>query len=215
MAPLTPAPASSLAKRFVPARSTRLQYVITTSGTGQLKVAKFAHHGSGGGAPLQGAHRRLLDRRPVHHRVRKREPHLDGVGSGLGHGEQHVTQSVAHSPGDVGDQQLAPLVPRRPQDVSTASPFIGLAGPPSSLITCSASLSPRPDMVRRTSSRPGPHRLGRLDEPRQSMGRLEGGDDALGPGEQLQRIQDFGVGGGDVTSPAGFGQMGVLGPMPG
>ena len=48
-------------------------------------------------------------------------------------------------------------------------------------------------------------------DPGQGVRRLEGGDDALGAGQQLERGQHLGVGDGLVAGPAQLGQVGVLG----
>ena len=67
------------------------------------------------GAAVERALRRLLDGGAVHHRVGERDADLDGVGAGRGHGPHHVEPVGREAAGDVGHEQLAPGVTRRPQ----------------------------------------------------------------------------------------------------
>ena len=61
-------------------------------------------------AELERALRRLLDRRPVHHRIGERDADLDRVGAGVGDRAHDVEPLVAEPAGDVGHEQLAPRV---------------------------------------------------------------------------------------------------------
>ena len=69
-------------------------------------------------------------------------------------------------------------------------------------IICATSLSPRPDRLTSTvlpdERRPLPR------HPGDGVGRFEGGDDPLGPRQQLERGDDLGVGDARVGGPPGL-----------
>ena len=152
-------------------------------------------------------------------------------------GLDHQDPVVAVAAGDVGDEQLAAGVAARPQRlleaggghrqparvlVVTRVPLRctnpsnfgeGRRHPRRSLrmsITWATSLSPRPDRFTSTV-RPASAARSRHD-PGQRVGRLEGGDDALGAAQQLERVEHLVVGDRLVAGPADVGQVGVLGP---
>ena len=151
------------------------------------RAASAAEDAQRGGAPVEGALRRLLDGGPVHHRVGERDADLDGVGAGGGHGPQRRRPSPSQPAGHVGHEQLAAgVAPRRRRRCLERRSLADRAGS----ITCSASLSPRPDSVTSTVDPAGSSSVPRgARHPGDGVGRLERRDDALGPGQQLQRVE--------------------------
>ena len=80
--------------------------------------------------------------------IGERDAHLDRVGPSRDHGPQHVHPIRAETSGDVGHQQLSTSVPAGAAAPSPRPRRLTLIV--SRPITCSASLSPRPDMVTST-----------------------------------------------------------------
>ena len=76
-------------------------------------------------------------------------------------------------------------------------------------IIWATSLSPRPD--RFISTVLPCNVVGLAHDPGQRVRALERGDDALGAGQQLERLDDLGVGDGRVLGPADRRQVRVLG----
>ena len=86
---------------------------------------------------------------------------------------------------------------------------------PNHWMAVSTSLSPRPERLTRISAGSPSGRAGsRRAEPHgagQAVRGLDGGQDALGLGQQREGLHGLGVGDGLVVRPAGRGQVGVLG----
>src|SRR5207237_812710 len=107
-----------------------------------VETAEGGHDRTGRGSAVESPLGRLLDGRAVHHRVRERDPHLDGVGPGGGHRPHHVGPVVAQAAGHVGNQQLATPGAGRRQHLLDAPRTQGRSSR-----TRATSLSPRPDSV--------------------------------------------------------------------
>ncbi len=169
-------------------------------------------HLIGHGPPPQRTERRFLDHRPVHHGVGERDADLDRIGAGRHHGGEGLLPVVRHAPHEVGDQELAAAGPASP----AATPRAHAPARPRISRTWATSLSPRPDRVISTVEPAGQGGgAGGTGHPGHRVRRLEGGDDALGVGEQLEGLEHLGIVGRVVLGPADGGQVGVLGPEPG
>ena len=122
--------------------------------------------------------------------------------------------------GEVGHEALAagvPVGPQRGLEVRARSPSpdaqparrLRRAAHPRISIICATSLSPRPD---RLTSTVLPASDARSRHPGDGVGRLERGDDPLGPRQQLERGDHLGVGHARVAWP---GPMRTGGRAPG
>ena len=122
---------------------------------------------------------------------------------------------VGHPAHDVGDQQLAARRPAGPQrslqGPGTASPAHGGRPRPQQVADLGHVLvaAPRQGHQHGRARRDRP--AGLAGHPGQGVGRLEGGDDPLGLGQQPEGGQHLVVVGRLVGGPADRGQVGVLG----
>src|SRR5207253_1339019 len=91
--------------------------------------------------------RRRLDDRAVHHRIGERDADLDGVRARRGDRLHHLRPFLREPSGDVGNEQLAPVVTSRAQSRFEAHARRSA--------TCAASLSPRPAGTPRATEAPG------------------------------------------------------------
>ena len=123
-------------------------------------------------------------------------PDLDGVGAGVGHGLEGEQPVVVHAAGDVGNEQLVPGRRGEPQGGpagpgSGSSTHVSSAPPDRISRTWATSLSPRPDRFTRTVEPVGDLGPRPRHHPRDGVGRLQRRDDALGSGQELERVEDL------------------------
>ncbi len=157
-----------------------------------------------------------LDDRPVHDRVRERDPDLDRVGSS-GTDRSHNLHPVApETTGHIGDEQLAPGVSAISESILEAAASYGRAARHCvSFRTSATSLSPRPDSVISTAEPAGIDLPGLSDDPGQGVSRFQGGDDPLGLGQQAESREHLGIVRRGILGPSDGSEMGVLGADPG
>ena len=166
--------------------------------------------------PGAGRERRLgggLDRRTVHDRVGVREADLDGVDAGVDQraDEVHRLRHAGETGRQVAHQRGPALASGRPDRVgdrphrcswSRSSPNHSRGG---------VHVLVAPPGQADQQGRVRPELTGHLLRSGERMGALDGGDDALGAGEQRHRVHRLGVADRPVRRSAGLVQPGMFG----